>query len=124
MAAAHAGSRSAAPFRLERAQFVLLGLLLALAAVAWLVTDNRMGGMESGPGMALGGLGFYITVWVAMMAAMMFPAIAPVVKLYGRAAAAGRVAPRGKPRGLRPRRPKRGKPLALRCRRILWTLRA
>jgi transposase-like protein len=27
-----------------------------------------------------------------------------------------RVAPRGKPRGLRPRRPKRGKPLALRCR--------
>jgi predicted metal-binding membrane protein len=28
-----------------------------------------------------------------MMAAMMFPAISPVVKLYGRAAAAGRVAP-------------------------------
>src|SRR5262245_60877787 len=27
-----------------------------------------------------------------------------------------RVAPRGKPRGLRPRQPKRGKPLALRCR--------
>ena len=26
------------------------------------------------------------------------------------------MAPRGKPRGLRPRRPKRGKPLALRCR--------
>ena len=31
--------------------------LLALAIVAWLVTADRMGGMESMPGMALGGLG-------------------------------------------------------------------
>ena len=51
----------------------LLGVLLALAVVAWLVTDDRMGGMESMPGMDLGGLGFYVTVWVVMMAAMMFP---------------------------------------------------
>jgi len=53
--AAHVGSGAAASFRLERAQFGLLALLLALALVAWLVTDDRMGGMESGPGMDLGG---------------------------------------------------------------------
>jgi predicted metal-binding membrane protein len=82
--AAQLNSRSAAPFPLKRAQYGLLGLLLALAVVAWLVTDNRMGGMESGPGMDLGGVGFYVTVWVTMMAAMMFPSVAPTVLMYDR----------------------------------------
>jgi predicted metal-binding membrane protein len=58
--------------------------LLALAVVAWLVTDDRMAGMESMPGMGLGGLGFYLTVWVVMMAAMMFPSVAPTVLMYDR----------------------------------------
>ena len=57
---------------------------MVLAAVAWLVTDNRMGDMESTPGMALGSLGFYLTVWVVMMAAMMFPSVAPTVLMYDR----------------------------------------
>jgi len=72
------------PSRLGRAQLGLLGALLALALVAWLVTDDRMGGMDSTPGMDLGGLGFYVTVWVAMMAAMMFPSVAPTVLMYDR----------------------------------------
>jgi predicted metal-binding membrane protein len=93
--AARLGSRAAAPFRLERAQLGLLGLLLALAAVAWLVTDNRMGGMESVPGMDLGGLGFYVTVWVAMMAAMMFPSVAPTVLMYNRLRAGHRARGKG-----------------------------
>jgi predicted metal-binding membrane protein len=38
--------------------------------------------MESMPGMALGSLGFYATVWVVMMAAMMFPTVAPTVLTY------------------------------------------
>ena len=59
-------------------------MLLALAVLAWLVTDDRMGGMDSAPGMALGGLGFYVTVWVVMMAAMMFPSVAPTVLMYDR----------------------------------------
>ena len=37
--------------------------------------------------------GGFVLAWVAMMAAMMFPAISPVVRLYGLAAARGRVAP-------------------------------
>jgi len=70
--------------RLERVQLALVAALLALAVVAWLVTDERMAGMKSMPGMELGGLGFYLTVWVVMMAAMMFPSVAPTVLMYER----------------------------------------
>jgi predicted metal-binding membrane protein len=70
--------------RLDRAQIGLLGALLALALLAWFVTDNRMGEMDSTPGMALGSLGFFLTVWVVMMAAMMFPSVAPTVLMYDR----------------------------------------
>ncbi len=70
--------------RLDRAQLGLLGALLVLALIAWFVTDNRMGEMDSTPGMALGSLGFYVTVWVVMMAAMMFPSVAPTVLMYDR----------------------------------------
>ena len=83
MEAAGLGAHSA-PSRVGRAQFGLLGALLVLAVVAWLVTDDRMGGMDSAPGMGLGGLGFYTTVWVTMMAAMMFPSVAPTVLMYDR----------------------------------------
>ena len=65
-------------------QLALLGALLALAIVAWVVTGDRMGSMEPMPGMALGGLGFYVTVWVVMMAAMMIPSVAPTVLIYDR----------------------------------------
>jgi len=34
--------------------------------------------------MELGSLGFYVTVWVVMMAAMMFPSVAPTVALYSK----------------------------------------
>jgi predicted metal-binding membrane protein len=68
----------------RQGQLVLLAALVALAVVAWLITGERMAGMESMPGMDLGGLGFYVTVWVVMMAAMMFPAVAPTVLAYER----------------------------------------
>jgi predicted metal-binding membrane protein len=77
-------SGRATPSRLDRAQIGLLGALLALALLAWFVTDNRMGEMDSTPGMALGSLGFYLTVWVVMMAAMVFPSVAPTVLMYDR----------------------------------------
>jgi predicted metal-binding membrane protein len=62
----------------------LIGVLLLLAAVAWLVTDDRMAGMDMGPGTDPGTLGFWITAWVVMMGAMMFPSIAPMVLMYAR----------------------------------------
>jgi predicted metal-binding membrane protein len=82
--AARLSAARPAPSRLGRAQLGLLGALLALAVVAWLVTDDRMGGMHSTPGMDLGSLGFFVTVWVVMMAAMMFPSVAPTVLMYDR----------------------------------------
>jgi predicted metal-binding membrane protein len=66
---------------------VQLGLifgLFVLAALAWAVTDNRMGGMDAGPATDLGALGFWVTAWVVMMAAMMFPSIAPMVVMQAR----------------------------------------
>jgi predicted metal-binding membrane protein len=82
-----------------RRHLALVGVLLALALAAWLLTDRRMAGMDSGPGTDLGGLGFFLTAWVVMMAAMMFPSIWPMVGAHaslqqGRREA-GRLAPVG-----------------------------
>ena len=40
--------------------------------------------MDDGPWTALGTLGWFLGVWVVMMAAMMFPSLAPTVALYSR----------------------------------------
>jgi predicted metal-binding membrane protein len=63
-------------------QTALAGALLALAAAAWVATDLRMAGMDAGPGTNPGPLGFYLSTWVVMMAAMMLPAITPKVLAY------------------------------------------
>jgi predicted metal-binding membrane protein len=65
-----------------RARLGLIALLFALAVVAWWSTAQRMSGMDDGPGTALGALGWFLGVWVVMMAAMMFPSVAPTVALY------------------------------------------
>ena len=65
-------------------QLGLIALLVVLAAGAWVITDDRMAGMDAGPGTELGTLGFFLTVWVVMMAAMMFPSIAPMVLMQVR----------------------------------------
>jgi predicted metal-binding membrane protein len=66
-----------------RFQVGLLASLLALGALAWLLTRQRMLGMDAGPGTDPGTLGFYVVSWVVMMAAMMFPSIAPMVLTFG-----------------------------------------
>ena len=60
-------------------QAALIALLLAIAAVCWLITGDRMDGMDGGPGTDLGALGWFLVVWVTMMAAMMLPSLAPIV---------------------------------------------
>jgi predicted metal-binding membrane protein len=57
---------------------------LGLAAVAWVATADRMAGMDAGPGTALGGVGWFTVSWLLMMAAMMLPALTPMVVAYGR----------------------------------------
>jgi predicted metal-binding membrane protein len=77
-------------------QAALIAVLLAIAAVCWAITDDRMGGMDAGPGTPLGGLGWFLVVWVTMMAAMMLPSLAPVALGHARieraAAGAGAMA--------------------------------
>ena len=67
-----------------RERTTLLAGLLGAALVAWIVTIDRMHGMDAGPGTALGAFGWYLGVWVTMMAAMMLPATAPTVLLFAR----------------------------------------
>jgi len=77
------GRRLAAPGDLVLAtRLAIIGALVVLAAIAWWGTDLRMAGMDAGPGTDPGALGFYVTTWVVMMAAMMFPSIAPMVLMY------------------------------------------
>ena len=57
-------------------------LLLGGALVAWIVTVQRMRGMDAGPGTELGGLGWFLGIWVTMTAAMMLPSAAPMVLVY------------------------------------------
>jgi predicted metal-binding membrane protein len=40
--------------------------------------------MDAGPWTDLGGLAWFLGVWVVMMAAMMFPSVAPTVALYAK----------------------------------------
>lgn len=60
-------------------------LLLGAASVAWIVTVERMRGMDEGPGTDLGGLGWYLGIWVTMTAAMMLPTAVPHVARLARA---------------------------------------
>jgi len=79
------GSRGPAHgFAAARARLGLVGLLFSLAAIAWWFTADRMRGMDEGPGTHLGSLGWFVGVWVVMMAAMMFPSVWPTVALYSR----------------------------------------
>ncbi len=71
-------------FAAVRARLGLVALLLVLAGLAWWATVNQMAGMDAGPGTDLGALGWFIGIWVVMMAAMMFPSVAPTVALYAR----------------------------------------
>jgi len=70
--------------------------LVAIAAAGWW-WSARVAGEMSGPAMGQMGeamsFGAFVIAWVAMMAAMMLPAVVPVVKLYARAAGRGTVAP-------------------------------
>jgi predicted metal-binding membrane protein len=67
-----------------RARLGLVAVLFALAAIGWWSTVDRMRGMDDGPWTALGSLGWFLGVWVVMMAAMMFPSLAPTAALYAR----------------------------------------
>lgn len=79
-------------------------VLLALAAAGWW-WSARMANHMAGDAAGMDGMvsmqmssstlsfGAFVLAWLAMMAAMMLPAVSPVVRLYSLAAAKGTVAP-------------------------------
>jgi predicted metal-binding membrane protein len=82
----------------------ITGSLLLTAGVGWwwsmrmaagMGTGTMPSGAMTGEGAVMAGVSLtgYLVGWSAMMVAMMFPAIAPVVALYDRAATRGRTAP-------------------------------
>lgn len=56
--------------------------LLACALVAWYFTIRAASGMPAGPGAMGLGLAGYLAGWELMMAAMMLPALAPLLGMY------------------------------------------
>ncbi|MFL5968180.1 MAG: DUF2182 domain-containing protein [Gaiellaceae bacterium] len=71
-------------FAAARTRLGLIALLFALAAIGWWWTVEQMRGMDNGPWTSLGAGGWFLGVWVVMMAAMMFPSVSPTVALYAR----------------------------------------
>jgi predicted metal-binding membrane protein len=78
------GAALAPAFAAARTRIGLIALLFALAAVGWWWTARQMKDMDGGPWTELGTLGWFLGVWLVMMAAMMFPSVAPTVALYSK----------------------------------------
>jgi predicted metal-binding membrane protein len=77
-----ATARERSPLRLSPVG--IAAVLLGLALVSWVVTFDRMRGMDAGPGTDLGGLGWFLGIWVTMMPAMMLPSVSPMVLVFAR----------------------------------------
>jgi predicted metal-binding membrane protein len=71
-------------FDAVRTRIGLVALLFVLAGIGWWWTLDQMRGMDNGPWTSLGTFGWFLGVWVVMMAAMMFPSVSPTVALYSR----------------------------------------
>ncbi len=86
------GTAEGAHSRLHRPSFrrsvPSAAALVVLAALAWIVTAQQAGGMGVGPGTMGLTLPLFLLTWVVMMAAMMFPSVAPVAILWTKSIAA------------------------------------
>ncbi|MGZ3647239.1 MAG: DUF2182 domain-containing protein [Ktedonobacteraceae bacterium] len=79
------------PQLLQRERYLILGVLLVLAALAWVLLiwqvpllSTLAGGLTMGMSAVL-----FLVIWVVMMVAMMFPAAAPMILMF-RAVSAGK----------------------------------
>ena len=79
----HTGVRATAVSVTTRRRIATATVLGALAAVAWLASVNQMRGMGMDDRFSVGSFGFFVGLWVVMMAAMMFPSVWPMLSLYG-----------------------------------------
>jgi predicted metal-binding membrane protein len=72
------------PFSVQRN--AILGLLFALAATAWALLVWQSAGLDMAPASLTMGLrgSLFITIWVVMMVAMMFPTATPMILTFHR----------------------------------------
>ncbi|MDQ0692205.1 DUF2182 domain-containing protein [Arthrobacter sp. W4I7] len=93
------GQSVAKASRVDPREAGLVAALLLLAAASWIFTSTQLAGMDMGSWTSPGPLGFFTLTWVVMLAAMMFPSVAPMVVAYHRIQRhrrqAGRYAPAG-----------------------------
>ena len=75
------------------AAMAALAATLGLAAAGWVIAVWQMNGMDMGTATQLGSFGFFIAVWVVMMAAMMLPAATPAVLRRAQASGGARAVP-------------------------------
>jgi predicted metal-binding membrane protein len=69
-----------------------------LAVGAWMSSVGALRGVGMADRFSVGSIGFFVALWVVMMAAMMFPSVWPAVAMFGligRRRSAGRVRPLG-----------------------------
>lgn len=94
-----ATSRGDVGSRTRAADAGIAAALLTGAMIGWWWSVRMAGDMGEMSGMGSMSMGAstsmaaFVVGWIAMMAAMMFPAVFPVVRLYARAAGRGTVAP-------------------------------
>ena len=62
----------------------VITVLVGVSLAAWALVVARMRGMDAGPGTDLGSLGWYLGIWVTMMAAMMLPSATPMVMFFSK----------------------------------------
>jgi predicted metal-binding membrane protein len=72
---------------------VALIVTLGIAGASWVVAVRQMSGMDMGVATPLGSFGFFVVVWVSMMAAMMLPGAVPAVVRRTRATGRMRAIP-------------------------------
>lgn len=70
--------------RVDPREAGLVAVLLVLAAASWIFTSTQLSGMDMGSWTDPGPLGFFTVTWVVMLAAVMFPSVAPMVVAYHR----------------------------------------
>jgi predicted metal-binding membrane protein len=70
-----------------------LTVTLGLAAASWVVAVRQMNGMDMGAQTRLGSFGFFVALWVVMMAAMMLPGAVPAVLRRAHASGGVRAVP-------------------------------
>jgi predicted metal-binding membrane protein len=75
------------------AAMAALAATLGLAAAGWVIAVWQMNGMDMGTATQLGSFGFFMSVWVVMMAAMMLPAATPAVLRRAQASGGARAVP-------------------------------